>query len=210
VDLNAELRILASRWDGNQDRLESYGWSIGVTGLKSRFKPGNLLVQFVGEDANANIGYHFITSNIHLELGRRYHIVIHVSAPQRSTLFTVRDLSAPDSLPRSVRVPMEPVSKISEGASPLVIGGLQKRNPKRLWDGKIEAFRVLTDKSHPQADPQTWKGGLVLWRAGDAPSSQFTWSGREDDGSGGSSPYRTAMTSLCQVLLTTNEFFYLH
>jgi hypothetical protein len=80
VDVNAELRTLVSHWDGGKASLESFGWSIDVTGQKSRYKPRNILMQFVGEDENANIGYQVVASDIHIEVGRRYHLVVRVSS----------------------------------------------------------------------------------------------------------------------------------
>ena len=44
VDKNAELRTLISHWDGGKASLESFGWSIDVTGQKSRYKPRNILI----------------------------------------------------------------------------------------------------------------------------------------------------------------------
>jgi len=36
IDVNASVRTLASRWNGGKDSLEAFGWSLGVTGEKSR------------------------------------------------------------------------------------------------------------------------------------------------------------------------------
>ena len=47
---NASVRTIASRWNGGKDSLEAFGWSLGVTGEKSRYKPRNVIVQVVGED----------------------------------------------------------------------------------------------------------------------------------------------------------------
>ncbi|MEI6872654.1 MAG: DUF1549 and DUF1553 domain-containing protein, partial [Verrucomicrobiota bacterium] len=45
IDTNASVRPVASRWTGAKDSIEAYGWSVGVTGMKSRYKPNNLIVQ---------------------------------------------------------------------------------------------------------------------------------------------------------------------
>ena len=59
-------------------------------------------------------------------------------------------------------------------------------------------------------DAGKWKDGLFLWRAADPPSSQFTWSGADNDATREDDPFLHAMTGLCQVLLSSNQFFYLH
>jgi hypothetical protein len=213
VDVNAAVRTLASRWNGGKDSLEAFGWSLGVTGEKSRYKPRNVIVQVVGEDENSNIGYQVVPSNIHIELGRRYHIAARVSCPAKNVTFTVRDLDTPGAAVQSAVVPMDIRSKLSLGSSQLVIGGLNKRAPSHQWDGSIEAVRIVTgyvaDKAL-SADPEKWSAGFVIWRAADPLNSQFAWNGSDVKSVEDADPFRQAMNDLCQVLLNTNEFFYLH
>lgn len=213
VDVHAAVRTLVSRWNGGKDSLESFGWSLGVTGEKSRYTPHNVIVQVVGEDENANIGYQVVPSGIHIELGRRYHFVARVSCPAKNITFTVRDLDTPGAAVQSAVVPLDIRSKLSQGASQLVIGGLNKRSPAHHWDGNIEAVRLakgsLADKAL-SADADKWSAGFVIWRAADELTSPFTWSGSDVRSVEDADPFRQAMNDLCQVLLNTNEFFYLH
>ncbi len=213
VDGNAELRTLISRWDGGKASLESFGWSIDVTGQKSRYKPRNILMQLVGEDENANIGYQVVASGIHIEVGRRYHLVVRVSSARHGVMFTVREIDTPGSVAQTTVVPLDRLSKLSQGASPFVLGGLSKRTPTRQWDGQIEALRVVAghvDDHALNTDAGKWNDGLFLWRAADPPSSQFTWSGADNDAAREDDPFLHGMTGLCQVLLSSNQFFYLH
>jgi hypothetical protein len=207
------VRTIASRWNGGKDSLEAFGWSLGVTGEKSRYKPRNIIMQVVGEDENSNIGYQVVPSNIHIELGRRYHIVARVSCTGKNITFTVRDLNAEGAAVQSAVVPMDIRSKLSLGTSQLVIGGLNKRAPSHQWDGHIEGVRIVTgyvaDKAL-SADPEKWSAGLVTWRSADPLTSQFAWSGSDTKTVEANDPYRQAMNDLCQILLNTNEFFYLH
>ncbi len=210
IDVNAELRTLVSHWDGGKGSLESFGWSIDVTGQKSRYKPRNILMQIVGEDENANIGYQVLASNIHIEVGRRYHIVVRVSGSSHQVTFTVRDLETPGAAAQSAVAPMDKLAKISQGATPVVLGGLSKRLPTRQWDGRIEALRIVAGAIGEHAlspDPGRWNAGIFIWRASDPLVSQFTWNGADTKAG---DPYLQAMTDLCQVLLSHNEFFYLH
>jgi hypothetical protein len=213
MDVNASVRTLVSRWNGGKDSLEAFGWSLGVTGEKSRYKPRNVIVQVVGEDENSNIGYQVVPSNIHIDLGNRYHITARVSCPAKNITFTVRDLDTPGAVVQSAVVPMDIRSKLSLGSSQLVIGGLNKRSPSHQWDGHIEAVRIVTghmaDKSL-NADPEKWSTGFVVWRAADPLNSQFAWSSSDVKSAEDADPFRQAMNDLCQVLLNTNEFFYLH
>jgi hypothetical protein len=147
IDVNAELRTLVSHWDGGKGSLESFGWSIDVTGQKSRYKPRNILMQIVGEDENANIGYQVVASDIHIEVGRRYHLVVRVSSIE-SPGHLHRARSRYARRRRAVRRGADGrLSKISQGASPVVLGGLSKRTPTRQWDGQIEALRIVPGTS---------------------------------------------------------------
>ena len=211
VDVNAELRTLVSHWDGGQASLESFGWSIDVTGQKSRDKPRNILMQLVGEDENSNIGYQVVASDIHIEVGRRYHLVVQVYSTRHTVTFTVRDLDTPTAAMRTAVVPMDRLTKLSQGTSPIVLGGLSKRTPTRQWDGQIEALRIVAGQvAESTPDPEKWNTGLFIWRAADPPNSQFTWHGADSQTAQEDDPSLKAMTGLCQMLLTTNQFFYLH
>ncbi len=213
IDVNASVRTIASRWAGGKDSVEAFGWSLGVTGEKSRFKPRNVIVQVVGEDENSNIGYQVVPSNIHIELGRRYHLSARVSCTGHNVTYTVRDLETPGATVQSAVVPMEIRSKLSMGASQIVIGGLNKRAPTHQWDGRIEALRIaggaLPDKDL-NINPERWNAGLITWRSADPLTSQFEWNGTDNKIAEANDPFRQAMNDLCQVLLNTNEFFYLH
>ena len=213
IDTAAAVRTIASRWTGGKDSIESFGWSLGVTGEKSRFKPRNLIIQLVGEDDNTNIAYEVVPSNLRIELGHRYHASATVSCLDHSVIFRLQDLTEPNAQVQTATVPCSVRGKLSGGASSLVFGGLNKRAVPHQWDGRIEAVRVATGKLPEEqltsADPTKWKSALVNWTASLGPSTQFAWSGA-DTKTEASDPYRQAMNDLCQILLNTNEFFYLH
>jgi hypothetical protein len=209
IDKNAELRTLVSRWNGDQ---KAPGWSIDVTGVKSRYQPRNILMLLVGEDGGGKTSYQIVASNLRLAIGRRQHLVVRVSGPRGEVHFTLRDLDTRDAAAQSVTVPMNRLSRLGEGDSPIVLGGQSRRRTTRQWDGEIEGLRIVPGRlaDHAlHADPGMWRNGVVAWRAGDAPGPRFTWSGADSDG-GENDPRHRAMIDLCQVLLNTNEFFYLH
>jgi hypothetical protein len=96
-----------------------------------------------------------------------------------------------------------------------VFGGLHRRQPAHQWDGFIYAARVF----HEPLDDAAWKLPVESWGRGVARWSTVAagteapgvhWSGLEVHGVDSADPRRKAMHDLCQVLLNTNEFFYLH
>jgi hypothetical protein len=192
--------------------VESFGWSLGVTGEKSRFKPRNLIVQLVGEDENENITYEVVASDLRIELGLAYHVAARVSCAAHTVSFTVQDITTSDA-PILTSVKQHAVrGKLGKGATSLVIGGLTKRAAPHQWDGRIEAARIATGVLPDEALTAKfadWKPGFAQWNAKTPASAEFDWFGN-DSGPAKTASTQSAMTDLCHVLLNTNEFFYLH
>src|SRR5690606_18913244 len=114
-------------WNSGNDNVESFGWGLGVTGEKSRFKPRNLIVQLVGEDENSNIAHEVVASDLRIELGVLYHIVVKISCSAHTVTFRVQQLDKPGA-PVLTSVATHRVrGKLGAGTSGLVIGGLHKR-----------------------------------------------------------------------------------
>jgi hypothetical protein len=212
VDAAAAVRTLASRWGGGKDSVEAFGWSLGVTGEKSRFKPRNLIVQLVGEDENSNIGYEVVASNLRVTLGHRLHVAATVSCTEHTVTFYLRDLDEPGSAEQRAVVPHAIRGKLGYGSSVFVVGGLNKRAVAHQWDGGIEALRLVSgvlSEGERRPDASQWGASLTSWNAAKGPG--LTWQvagdGKVAEGGG---PMRQAMNDLCQVLLNSNEFLYLH
>lgn len=212
IDTNAAVRTIVSRWNGGKENVESFGWSLGVTGEKSRFKSRNLIVQAVGEDENANLTYEVVSSDLRIELGLNYHVAAKISCSDHTITFRVHELGKPNAPVLTSVAKFGVRGKLSQGSADLVIGGLNKRSPGHQWDGRIEAARVaegiLPDASL-SSDPATWGSSLVSWNVKIGPGTALAWSGAGTN-SEAADPQRDAMADLCHVLLNSNEFFYLH
>jgi hypothetical protein len=213
IDVNASVRTIASRWNNGKDNVEAFGWSLGITGEKSRFKPRNLIIQLVGEDENRNIAYEPIASNLRPELGLEYHIVAKVSCSEHTVTFQMQQVGSPDSPVLTSVVPHRVRAGLSKGVSGLVIGGVNKRAPTHHWDGRIAAARIvrgLLPDDALAADPAKWNApALVTWNAKSGPGQQLAWASA-DTAIESIDPHKQALADLCHVLLNANEFFYLH
>tara|TARA_Y100001934_G_scaffold11661_1_gene14755 strand:- start:451 stop:3522 length:3072 start_codon:yes stop_codon:yes gene_type:complete len=209
IDKNAETRTLVTRWNGNK---RNFGWSIDVTGVKSRFQPRNILLQLTGEDKNGNIAYQIVAADLRFQVKRRQYLAVHVAGSRREVTFTLRDLEKPGAPAETATVSMNDASKLGHGNYPIVIGGQSVRRTTRQWNGGIEALRVVPGRlsdNQINADPNKWQEGLLVWRAHDKPDPRFTWHGSTQSAQA-KDPRYLAMTDLCQALLNSNEFFYLH
>ncbi len=169
IDTNASVRTIASHWNNGKDNVEAFGWSLGVTGEKSRFKPRNLIIQLVGEDENRNIAYEPVASDLRIELGVTYHVVVKVSCSGHAVTFRVQQVGKPNSPVLTSVAPHGVRTGLSDGASGLVIGGVNKRAPTHQWDGRIEAARVVRGLLPEEAfspDPANWaETAVVAWKA---------------------------------------------
>ncbi|MGB0581758.1 MAG: PSD1 and planctomycete cytochrome C domain-containing protein [Limisphaerales bacterium] len=209
IDVNGETRTLVTRWNGNK---RNFGWSIDVTGVKSRYQPRNILMQLVGEDRNGNIGYQIVVSNLRFPLKRRQHLVVQVAGSRREVTFTLHDLEQPGAPAETATVGMDDLTKLGHGDYPIVLGGQSVRRTTRQWNGGIEALRVVPGRipdDRLRANSDQWQDGLLVWRAKDKPDPRFTWHGSAASAQA-KDPRYLAMTDLCQALLNSNEFFYLH
>jgi hypothetical protein len=206
------VRTIASRWNNGKDNVEAFGWSIGVTGEKSRFKPRNLIIQLVGEDENRNIAYEPIASDLRLELGATYHVAVQVSCNAHTVTFTMQQTGKPNAPLMTSTVTHGVRAGLSNGASGLVIGGVNRRATVHQWDGRIEAARIVRGVLPDEAlsvDPAKWSdAALVTWSAQSGPGQSLAWASADTTES--ADPRKLALVDLCHVLLNANEFFYLH
>jgi hypothetical protein len=213
IDTNAAVRTIASRWTGGKENVEGFGWSLGVTGEKSRFKPRNLIIQLVGEDENRNITYEPVASDLRVELGVTYHVAVNVSCSAHTVTFSMQQIGKPSAPLLTSVAPHGVRSGLSAGAAGLVIGGVNGRAPAHHWDGRIEAARVvrgLLPDDSLSADPTKWtESALVAWNAKAGPNDQLAWSSAEGSAEN-PDPREQALMDLCHVLLNANEFFFLH
>jgi hypothetical protein len=197
--VSAAVRTIASHWTGQKDNVEAFGWSIGVTGEKSRFKPRNLIVQLVGEDENSNIAYEAVPSDLRLELGVKYRITVAVSCAQHRVEFRVQQVDKPNA-PLLTSVATHSVrSGLDKGAGPYVIGGISRRSPAHHWDGVIDAVRIKPTSGKP----------IIDWKAKEPLPEGLAWSNAAGEAAP-LDPRKQALVDLCHVLLNANEFFYLH
>jgi len=226
---DATVRTIASRWNNKKDEP---GWAFGVTGLKSGFKPNNLIMQLSGEDFQGSPSYEAVASGIRIETGKPYYVAaavdIHPGPGQQfggNVTFYVRDLSDPAAPLQTVTVADQiPAAYINEERA-LYVGG-RDQDKRSIWDGAIA--RVVVRSGALDA------GSLMAWTGNadansncivdvtadqvpamlDAPPAQrWVWETSVVPAKGGrKGPFdagKEALADLCHALINSNEFFYL-
>ncbi len=210
LDPGDGVRSIVSRWNGGRNALESCGWSLGVAGQAGRHPPGTLLMQFLGENENANFAYETVASGVVLTPGVTHFVSAYVSSSDHSVTFRIQNLDQPDSPMTTKVVAHPPLEKIGAGAAPLVLGGLAGAKAQ-LFDGRIEAARVAVGPPRTEIvlRPEDWSPGTFLWLARQSFGPDLVRDGVAPAGER-PDPQRVALAELGHVLFNTNEFFYLH
>ena len=213
IDVNASVRTIASRWNNGKDNVEAFGWSLGVTGEKSRFKPRNLIIQLVGEDENRNLDYEPVASDLRLDLGTTYHVAVQVSCSAHTVTFRVQQVGKANAPELTSVVPHGINLGLSQGASVPVIGGVSKRRRRTTGTARSkrpESSAACCPSPRSLLDPAEWvEPSLVSWNAKTGAKHGLDWAGTRD-AADSVDPHKQALVDLCHVLLNTNEFFFLH
>ncbi|MCA8992877.1 MAG: DUF1553 domain-containing protein, partial [Planctomycetaceae bacterium] len=205
---DTKVRTIMSQWDGETSHS---GWSLGVTSTKSKYTPGNLALQLIGEDEKGILTYEVIASGLILEVDHPYSVSVSVTAKHTSDkgiLFRVVDLATQEEQTsfQSHRV----VQKFHPEL-PLIIGG-RAGSDEFKWDGHLGSIRLtlhalaaeelkteLPARPHP---PQ------AVWEFKESSPTQIDsvqqWALFPYD----NNKTPSALVDACHVLLNSNEFLY--
>ena len=162
---DAKVRTLVSAWSGDPTQP---GWSLGVTSTKSRYQPGNLILQLVGRTNDAdNIHHDVIPSNLRLEVGRPYFVAVSIDLDDLSdngVTFYLRDLSWPDAPLQTAHVPHE-VNRFITAGQPLRLG---TRPDNHSWDGLVGRLQLdAAALSREEIEAGSTRDAVFDWRFDD-------------------------------------------
>ncbi|RLS55196.1 MAG: DUF1553 domain-containing protein [Planctomycetota bacterium] len=209
IDPEANVRTIASCWNAGND---TPGWSLGVTGVKSKHQPRNLILQLVGRE-NTSARYEVVPSGIHLELNRPYRVAVSVKLTEAGPMgvrFVVLDLSQPTAESQIAEVPHTVLAGV-QTELPFVVGG-RAGTDKHFWDGLVDDLRFVHE-ALPVEDLKSsqWPAAPSLHRwtfDGDAPLTSVGGA-QTLDMHAGSEQVNPWLVDFCHVLLNSNEFLYI-
>jgi hypothetical protein len=216
---DASVRVIASQWDGKNDHP---GWALGVTSMKSRFEPQNLILQLACDPKKPGGGYEVIHSDFRIELHKTYYVAVSMKlheTGESGVTFYLKDMTDMDAGLKSVNIKHAITGSYANKAA-LVIGGRDSK-PAQGWDGLIDEVRIARTalgKDELLFGDGHADGGALCghWVFEDQPglfkdsagvqadlvkpaASQVTSTARND----------TALVDLCHVLLNSNGFLYM-
>lgn len=217
VSEGADVRTIVSQWSGKKGHP---GWSLGVTGKGSRYKPQTLVLQLSGDQAwTPQDPVEPLFSGLHLELGKPYYVGVTVDLDETSekgVTFYAKDLSNDDEPIQTVQLKHSVTSGIRSEA-PLVIGGRDEAG-KHLFDGLIDDVRISRvplPQSQLLVDREgTSEHTVGYWRFEAEPGVYRDSTSRGGDIAAAMiqapkmDPTTSAWVDFCQVILNSNEFLY--
>ena len=210
-----DIRTIASHWSGDK---KDPGWSFGITGKQSRYKPQTLVLQLNGEGSPEKEAEP-IFSGLTIEIGKPYFVAVSVKLADLAAgvTFYAKDLSN-DDLPVQVATVAHTTHANIHGASDLILGGRSAGKASR-WDGIIDDVRL--SKLALPAEALLLNSGQSIadttcgyWRFEAASGVYKDSSPRGNDieakivQAKPSDPKAAAFVDFCHVLLNSNEFLY--
>ncbi|HMJ90467.1 MAG TPA: LamG-like jellyroll fold domain-containing protein, partial [Candidatus Acidoferrum sp.] len=211
---DAQVRTIASKWSGKRgDR----GWSLGVTGAKSRNKPQTLVLQLVGDQSwSASDPVEPIFSGLHVDLGKPYFVAVSVKLSEPNGItFYLRDLTNDDEPMTVVKMAHIVKSGLANNL-PVVVGG-RAGEGQFVFDGLIDDVR-LSDVALAQEQllfttAAVNEHTMGMWRfEAEGPLKDHSGHGADIVAQAKPTtkekPRATALTDFCHVLLNANEFLY--
>ena len=177
-------------------------------------------MQLIGENIGGDTIYRVIDSNLQIPLGKTHYLSCSVTLSPKGhshVHFVWKDLETPDSKIQQARVEHDIIALQSISSDELFLGG--RSTGQHFWNGNIKHFRIsspaishehsLLSEENNVLDQKVVKLELnfanspnqVLQDTGFLPRTTPSQS---------TSPQTEALAALCHIILTSNEFLYLH
>ena len=219
----AALRTIVAKWNGTHT---TPGWSLGITGQKSRRTPMVLALQTVATKADGKIGEQPFFSGLRIQMNKPYFVAAAVTfaTPQNpgSVTFSVKDLSNDDE-PLLIDTVSCDILGIPDSKVPVTLGCRTGTSPDTfhgvLDDVRFSAGVLPTAMLLLQSENQN-PATRGFWRFESKPDVLADISGQGHElevpeetrpitkNEGNAPEARAALAAFCHALLNSSEFLY--
>ena len=217
IHANAHVNTILSQWSGSHQKP---GWTFGITSTKSAYEPRNFILQLTGENVGGDMIYRVIDSNLQVPLGKTLYLscTVNLSEDGQSTAYFVwKNLDDPSSKINEAQVEHEITALQTIASDQQFLGG--RSNGQHFWNGQVSSLRLSTPaitkenwliQSDQEESSRKQSGEYLDFKS--SPLAVLESAGFELKSSTTkpSSPRIEGLTALCHVILTSNEFLYLH
>ena len=217
IHANATVNTLLSQWSGSHQKA---GWTFGITSAKSAYEPRNFIMQLIGENIGGDTIYRVIDSNLQIPLGKTHYLSCSVTLSPKGDShvhFVWKDLETPDSKIQQARVEHDIIALQSISSDELFLGG--RSTGQHFWNGNIKHFRISSPAISHEHSLLSEENNVLYQKVvklelnfANSPNQVLQDTGflPRTTPSQSTSPQTEALAALCHIILTSNEFLYLH
>jgi hypothetical protein len=216
---SGDLRTIAAKWDGNT---KGSGWTLGITGQKSRRKPLTLALQLIGTHRDGKHGEQPVFSDLGVQMNKPYFVAAAVTPATADkpgqVFFALKDL-ANDDEPLLTATVEHDFTGGWTNETPMTIGARSGAKPQS-FHGAIDDVRLsnaaLTTTKLLFTTESVSDTTLGYWRFEAKPDVFADASGHghslakpvQTKPARGLTPQQAALSDFCQALLNSSEFLY--
>lgn len=218
VSDSGDLRTIAAKWDGNT---AGAGWTLGITGQKSRRKPLTLAMQFVGKLRNGTTGEQPVFSDLGIQINKPYFVAAAVTPATEEApghvFFALKDLSNDDEPLLTATIEHNVIGGWSN-QTPFTIGARSGSKPQsfhgviddvRLSSSALPASKLLyLAESINDSTIGYWRFEAKPDVFADASQKGHTLERPVLSASPNMSPQQAALADFCHALFNSSEFLY--
>jgi hypothetical protein len=218
VSDGSELRTIAAKWTG---KMTEGGWSLGLTGQKSRRRPLSVALQVVGKHLDGRVREQPIFSDLSVQMNKPYFIGAAFTPATTNALgkvlFALKDLSNDDEPLLTATVEHDLVGEITN-TIPVTIGARSGKD-RHSFHGVIDDVRLsntaLPTEKMLYNSVSISASTLGYWKFEARPDVFEDSSGRGRSLSRPTgaltetlSPAQAALGDFCNALFNSSEFLY--
>ncbi len=218
VSDSGDLRTIAAKWDGNN---AGAGWTLGITGQKSRRKPLTVALQLVGIHRDGHRGGGPVFSDLGVQMNKPYFIAAAITPATAEAaghvFFAIKDLSNDDE-PLLTATIAHQVTGGWSNDTPLTIAARSGARAQSFHgvidDVRLSSTALPVAKMLHTADAVT-DTTLGYWRFEARPDvfadlgpHHHTLDRPALKPTPQQSPQQAALTDFCQALFNSSEFLY--
>ena len=217
IHANAHVNTILSQWSGSNQKP---GWTFGITSAKSAYEPRNFILQLTGENVGGDVIYRVIDSNLQVPLGKKLYLscTVNLSEDGQSTAnFAWKNLDDPSSKFNEAQVEHEITTLQTITSDQQFLGG--RSNGQHFWNGQLSSLRISTPsitkdnwliQSDQDESSRKQYGEYLDFKSSPLAVLKSAGFALKSSSTKPSNPRIEALTALCHVILTSNEFLYLH
>lgn len=212
IQNSSQIRVIASQAGKDKGGLS---WALGVTGMKSRYSPGRILLRLIKDGKTE-----YVVSDLSLRVNTPYYIglIADTSSSQTKVKFFLKDYSNKDSKLNDFQTSTKTLFDQPENDKGSIV--MFTDNSLESWDGMIGEMRLSRSALSVKElmfdrDPGADKDTIAHWHfesdeelLKDATKNGYHLQLLKQQSVSSSDAHLKAVGDFCQVIFNSSEFLY--